>query len=137
MVTSITPADNGASWANVLSSRSMIRPPPYGPRSVTTHVAVAPLATFVTVTTVPRGSVARCPRVTVTMFRPDRDLPGDGDVEQPGRHRRQLGERGVVEVDEPPTAVRAAVGDDARGGGAVGDVRDGHDRAPRQRLVGA
>ena len=51
------PAEGSASWANVPLSKSMMRPAPYGPRSVTVHVAVAPFDRLVIVTTVPFGRV--------------------------------------------------------------------------------
>ena len=44
MLTWITPAPGSASWANVPRSRSMMRPAPCGPRSVTTQVVDAPVA---------------------------------------------------------------------------------------------
>ena len=55
MLTWITPAPGSASLAKVPRSRSMIRPAPCGPRSVTTHVTEAPVESRVTVTTVPFG----------------------------------------------------------------------------------
>lgn len=52
----MTPSEGEAIWENVLSDRSMIRPPEYGPRSSTVQWVVAPLARLVTVTTVPKDS---------------------------------------------------------------------------------
>lgn len=43
MVTAMTPVPGEVSCANTPRSRSMMRPAPKGPRSVTTQVAVAPL----------------------------------------------------------------------------------------------
>jgi hypothetical protein len=56
IVTSTTPWLVSANWANPDGDRSTTRGYPACSRSSTVHVVLAPVETFVTVTTVPKGS---------------------------------------------------------------------------------